>query len=217
LRGGNLVLQDTQTGTLWQQATGEAFQGPLKGKRLPRVNFQITSWGHWRADHPNTLAMVPDPRDMAAYQGMDQRISEPFWEMQPASMALRVDSRLPPHTMVLGIETDAASAYPIDTIKDELLISDRVGSVPVLIVYTPSTDTVRIFSRRLGQNVLEFKSTNQARMIDKETESEWNSDGKCLSGAHQGAELESLIVEPAFWFAWAEFHPGTAVYSHTSE
>lgn len=215
LRGGNLVLQDGQTGSLWQQATGEAFEGPLHGKRLPRVAFQITSWGQWRKDHPNTLAMAADPHDLAAYGAMDQRISEPFWEMQPAPLALRQDSRLPPHTMVLGIEADATSAYPIDVIKDEGLINDRIGSIPVVLVYTASTDTVRAFSRQVDQKVLEFKAAGETRMTDTETASQWNFDGKCESGKHKGEELKPLIVEPSFWFAWAEFHPGTVVFSES--
>jgi Protein of unknown function (DUF3179) len=217
LRGGNLVLKDDQTGTLWQQATGEAFKGPLEGKRLPLVPFQITSWGRWRGLYPNTLAMLPDPQNKAAYQSVDQRISEPFWEMQPAPMAFRTDPRLPPHTMIMGIEAERTCAYPIETIKDEGLINDQVGSLPVLIVYTASTDTVRAFSRRVGQRTLEFKTVGPATITDVQTGSQWNPDGECLSGKLKGESLTSLIVEPSYWFAWAEFHPKTSVFLPSSE
>lgn len=219
LRGGNLVLQDEQTGSRWQQLTGEAFEGPLTGKRLRRVAFQIASWEFWRSRHPDTLAMVPDPRDESRYATMDQRISEPFWDMQPAPMALRNDPRLPPHSVVLGIEnvTGGAGAYPIDAVKDAGIINDRVGSMPLLIVYTASEDTITCFARRLGQRVLKFKPAGPAEMSDVETGSVWNADGECLSGKLKGEKLESVILEPAFWFAWAEFHPDTAVYSPYSK
>lgn len=61
--GYNLVIQDQETQSRWQQATGEAFSGPLQGKRLPLVPFLVTAWGKWRADHPDTRAVVPDPED----------------------------------------------------------------------------------------------------------------------------------------------------------
>ena len=217
LRGGNLVLRDEQTGSQWQQATGEAFAGPLKGTHLPLLPFQIASWRTWRARHPDTLAMVPDPRDQPRYESMDQRISEPIWEMQPAPMALKLDARLPPHTMILGVESGNGSAYPIDGVKDEGIINDQVGTLPLLIVYTASEDTVTAFTRRIGQQVLTFDSVGSTGMTDTETSSAWNADGECLSGKLKGKRLEPVILEPAFWFAWAEFHPDTAVYSPFSK
>ena len=35
----NFVMQDVETGTWWQQVSGEAILGPLKGRRLQLVPF----------------------------------------------------------------------------------------------------------------------------------------------------------------------------------
>ncbi|MBI3047498.1 MAG: DUF3179 domain-containing protein [Acidobacteria bacterium] len=62
LRGMNFMMRDRETGSTWQQATGEAFDGPLKGKRLTIAPFELTTWEAWRARHPDTLALVPEAR-----------------------------------------------------------------------------------------------------------------------------------------------------------
>ena len=42
-------MLDRETGSRWQQATGECFEGPLQGKRLTLVPFLLTTRGEWRA------------------------------------------------------------------------------------------------------------------------------------------------------------------------
>src|SRR5712692_1322922 len=38
-RGSNLTFRDRETGSQWQQATGEAFAGSLKGRHLEMIPF----------------------------------------------------------------------------------------------------------------------------------------------------------------------------------
>jgi len=45
--GMNFTFADRETGTRWQQETGEAFEGPLKGSRLEIYPFLITTWKEW--------------------------------------------------------------------------------------------------------------------------------------------------------------------------
>jgi hypothetical protein len=33
-----------------------------------------------------------------------------------------------------------------------------------------------------------------------------------MSGRLAGTQLQSLILEPEYWFAWSEFHPDTTIY-----
>ena len=48
-----LVMYDHQTDTLWSGVTGEALQGPLKGKRLQvRTAGPKVRWRDWRAAYP---------------------------------------------------------------------------------------------------------------------------------------------------------------------
>lgn len=42
---GNLLLEDQQTHSWWEQSTGEAILGPLVGRKLQRLPFETTTLG----------------------------------------------------------------------------------------------------------------------------------------------------------------------------
>jgi hypothetical protein len=50
-------------------------------------------------------------------------------------------------------------------------------------------------------------------LVDRETGSRWNAYGLCIAGPLKGSRLESLVLEPEYWFAWSEFHRDTAVHA----
>lgn len=64
MRLGNLIAYDTNSDSLWLQETGEALEGPMKGKRLDFLNREQwqerVRWDEWRKIHPSTLVMVCD-------------------------------------------------------------------------------------------------------------------------------------------------------------
>ena len=50
-------MQDEETGTWWQQVSGIAIFGPLKGKRLEAVAWDEVSFGVWKMEHPHSLVL----------------------------------------------------------------------------------------------------------------------------------------------------------------
>ena len=57
--GGNEVFKDVETGSRWQQSTGEAISGPLEGSHLTLYPFILTTWKAWRTRYPNTTIVQP--------------------------------------------------------------------------------------------------------------------------------------------------------------
>jgi hypothetical protein len=57
----NEVQKDLETGSSWQQATGEAIDGPLKGTRLKLYPVVRTTWAEWRRRYPHTMVLKPLP------------------------------------------------------------------------------------------------------------------------------------------------------------
>ena len=57
--GTNYTIADRETGTRWQQETGEAIEGTLKGRRLEIHPFLITTWKAWRERNAKTIVMAP--------------------------------------------------------------------------------------------------------------------------------------------------------------
>ncbi len=219
LKGSNFFMRDRETGSDWQQITGECFEGPLKGKRLARVPFLVTTWGEWRAQHPQTLALVPEPAYKDNYQIMAHRIANlPYGSSRsPERGLIREDSRLPTYEQIVGVEVrDAQKAYPLALVRKQTVLNDKVGSTPVVLVYSAASDTTTAFSRVLRGRTLMFHAAKPGALdllVDNETGSKWTAYGECTAGKLKGQKLNPIIPLPSFWFSWAEFFPKTEVYS----
>ncbi len=133
-----------------------------------------------------------------------------------AQGALREDSRLPDYELIVGLETGGGrKAYPLEELRKQSVVNDQVGTMPVVLIHVSDSDTTTAFARRVAGRVLTFKPVgrNARELLDAETGSRWTAYGECTSGPLKGARLETLIPLPSFWFSWAEFFPGTGVYS----
>ena len=55
----NKLMFDSATDSLWNQLTGEAFSGPMakRGARLTMLPVVHTTFGRWRAEHPDTTVV----------------------------------------------------------------------------------------------------------------------------------------------------------------
>jgi hypothetical protein len=65
-QSGRPLLYDRKTRSLWlpEEEALACVNGPLKGTRLPAtLRPHQTTWGDWRAGHPQTLVLVGSDRD----------------------------------------------------------------------------------------------------------------------------------------------------------
>jgi len=60
-RASGTVADDLSTVTRWNMLTGEAVGGNLAGQRLVGLPFTATSWGSWRAAHPDAEVYAGPP------------------------------------------------------------------------------------------------------------------------------------------------------------
>jgi uncharacterized protein DUF3179 len=214
---GNEVFKDRGTGSRWQQSSLRAISGPLEGTRLQLYPFLLTSWGEWRRLHPDTLVLKPLP-------GYAERIPEKNKQIReglsgegaaPSDVTYR-DDRLKPKTMILGVDVDGDNkAFPLDALRRVRIVNDVLGGKPVIVVHQPSSDTTTAFVARANGRTLTFEaaSADASTLVDKETGSRWSAYGSCVSGPLKGSELEAIVLEPEYWFAWSEFHRDTKIYT----
>ena len=216
--GANEVQKDLETGSSWQQATGEAIDGPLKGTRLTLYPVVRTTWAEWRRRYPNTQVLQPLPGYAERMPSRSKRIKDNT-RVGPEGApngALTLDTRLPARETVAGLEVGRESvAYPFSELRRARVVNDRVGGLPIVIVHQPSSDTTTAFDARASGKVLTFQTANDeaSSMIDRETRSIWNAYGLCLEGALRGTQLKQVILVPQFWFAWSQFHQGTRIFT----
>src|SRR5262245_43443051 len=172
-------MRDEETRSWWQQVTGEAIQGPLKGSRLNPVFHDELSFAGWKREQPQGRVLKPDPRVASKYEAAD-------WEEKYATLPVvtPVDrgDKLPPRTLVIGVKVNGeAKAYPIAALEKQSPILDQLGDVPLLLVLGEDKKSVRVFERSVDGRALEFfvKHESQAlelplRLMDAETGATWD-------------------------------------------
>jgi len=219
LVGGNEVFQDQETGSRWQQSSQQAISGPLKGERLELYPFLLTDWAEWQRLHPDTLVLKPLPGYAERIPEKNEQIRQGLsGEGSAPAGVLRVDDRLKPKTMIVGLAVGGSDeAFPLSALRQERVINHELGGQPVVIVHQPSSDTTTVFLASAKGTRLKFTAANAdaTELIDEQTKSHWSPYGECISGALKGSKLKPLILEPEYWFAWSEFHPDTKIYGAT--
>ena len=228
----NFVMRDRQTRSLWQQATGEGYEGPLKGRRLAIYPFVISTWSEWRSEHPETLVLAPVPQDVEfvpqgggppinLYRLLWDRRQQEFQDQRasrggpPPGRLRRQDSRLLMYEQVVGLDTGGARrAYPVAVLKNERVVNDQLGNQPIVVLATANGEMVTAYDRVLGGRTLTFEHRRPAdQVVDVETGSRWNAFGECVAGRLRGRRLSVLTPMPSLWFSWAQFYPDTDVYT----
>ena len=208
----NFIMRDDETGTWWQQVNGKAIHGPLKGHQLKQVFHDEVSFAIWKRESPQGRVLKPVERVAAAneYEAAD-------WETRVGRMravaGTDIDKRLAPRTLVLGLEVAGKSvAYPLAALQKQSPIMDMIGSTPIMLVLGDDHRSARAFERVVDGRRLEFFQQTDRQLVDAETGSTWNFEGKAVAGPLTGRELKKIFVLEDFWFDWRIYHPDTTIY-----
>ena len=181
LWGNAMTWWDHDTGSVWSQPIGEAIAGPRKGATLELLPSTLTTWGAWRQEHPDGLAMDAP----GGGSGFDL-----------ADMAIVVD---------FGDDT---AAYLITSLRDLGPANDVVAGVPVAVVTDPTDpDTWAVFSRRLDNRTITLVVEN-GELKDLETGSLWDPvRGIALGGPLEDEVLDLLPGFTSFPADYFNFWP----------
>ena len=215
--GGNEVFRDGETGSRWQQSSLEAISRPMQGEHLTLYPLLLTSREGWHRLHPDTLVLKPLPGYAERIPAKNAQLRAGFsLERSAPDDVVRRDNRLRAYTKIIGLTVgDSSRAFPLDALDRVRIVNEELGGQPILVVHQPKSDTTTAFVARVNGVRLTFDEANAAatEVIDRETQSRWDAYGLCTSGKLKGTRLETLIMEPEYWFAWSEFHPATTIYS----
>jgi hypothetical protein len=199
----NFLMMDEETGSWWQQITGECILGPLRGKRLRRISSDELTLAIWRAERPASTIVKLDPRFRDHYPPSD-------WERNVERMPAPGSREL-----VVGIELGGASAaYPLAPLRVQSPVNTRIGGAPVLLLADDSGNSVRSFVRPVskGQALEFYRQPGGGSLVDSATGSVWNFAGRAVSGPLAGQSLAPVQNTKDYWFDWSRYHPGTTLY-----
>lgn len=218
----NKLMYDRQTGTLWNQLTGEPVNGPLVGSgiKLERLPVVITSWGNWLRAHPETRVLSLE----TGYQ-RDYTPGKPYGSYFASSETMfPVHQRskiLPEKSWIYALIVNGApKAYPLDRLKKDGIVNDELGGKPVLLVYEPGAEaqdrTVRAYDR--GDRVFSRSERSFLGLVflNDQDGKPWRVTEEALT-TPDGKSLPRLPGHLAYWFGWFSFYPRTAVYGEKGQ
>ena len=122
-------MRDEETGSWWQQVTGEAIFGPLKGQHLRSVFHDELTFGLWQQENPHGRVLRPDEA-----VARDGKYAPANWEERMAKVPVattQLDASFGARALVVGLTVNgAAIAYPFDALLKQSPILDDAGRVP---------------------------------------------------------------------------------------
>lgn len=206
LYDGLAVLQDKETGTLWNHVTGEAMHGPLMGSQLAASNLLQMNVAQALETDPSTRIAISDqPYNTRVIRLTDLRATlTPMFE---GTLGVEDDRR---DRMELGIgiwEGDRSRFYPMTTLRQSgNVLLDDFGGREILVYIDPTTSTPAVL----------YVDVDGAR---KEGRDIWLSDGSVIrSGVLYGPTGEPVTIERPFqlftrWYGFSLTFPDVDIYT----
>jgi hypothetical protein len=217
----NKLMYDRQTGTLWNQLTGEPVNGPLVGSgiKLERLPVVVASWGNWQRSHPETRVLSLETGFQRDYTpgkpyGPYFSTSGTMFPVHQRSQALPEKAWI--YALVVG---GVPKAYPLVRLLKEGIVNDELGGRNVLLVLEPGAEaqnrTVRAYDR--GDRVFSRNERSFLGVVflnDQEGQA-WRVGEETLTTT-DGKSLPRLPGHLAYWFGWFSFYPRTLVYGEAA-
>lgn len=207
----NFLMRDEETGSFWQQISGRAISGPMRGRQLPFVHSDELTFGLWRSENPAGTVLAPVAQFASQYESKD-------WDQRMKRVRTVVDTKgtgLEPRELIIGIEhAGQARAWILDRVLKAGLVHDFVGGTPVILAVGPDGKSVRAFEAAIpGQQAApDFYRDPSGSIMDSSTGSRWNFQGCAIEGPAGGQCLKQMAAIRDYWFDWRNYHPSTTVF-----
>lgn len=123
---------------------------------------------------------------------------------------------------VIGVAIgEATRAYPLYIMNGHEVVEDTLGGVPIAVTYSPLSDSVAVYDRRVGERVLHLHLSGVLHQANgllydaSDVPSLWRQlDGRAIAGpaAARGESLRPIAgVALTTWADWITTHPTTDV------
>lgn len=203
----NKLMYDRATQSLWNTIEGKPVIGPLAGNGIELESHAVvtTTWGEWRALHPDTKVLSLETGHRRDYgEGVAYRSY--FATDNLMFNVPQLDGRLANKDEVLIVRAEDYQNDPLAIsaryLKRNRVYQDKIGSTD-FVVLTDKSGGNRVYSA--GDN--SFTKLRDGKLLDK------NGVGWAVSEerlvAPTGEALERLPYHRIFWFAWFNTYPET--------
>ena len=121
--------------------------------------------------------------------------------------------------MVVVSISNQTKAYPLRILLYHEIVNDEAGGQPIFVTHCPLCNTAIVFSRKVGDDILDFGTTGRVRdsnlvMYDRQTESWWQQfTGDAIVGEYSGTLLEPLNSQMVSFAQFSKNYPQGLVLS----
>jgi hypothetical protein len=172
----NFLMRDKETGSWWQQITGLAVYGPMKGAALELVPSDELTFGEWKSEVTGGKVFAPVAKFAKEYDSN--------WEPEVAKLPVVISfpgTELKSRDVVVGLELEGTSrAYSWDSLSKQSPVMDRVHGTPLLVAVGPDGKSFRVFISRIDGKDAEFflKSEGEGVSADAGQTAETSNSNK---------------------------------------
>lgn len=211
---GNSVLIDRNSGSLWLQMLGMAFDGPLLARGMTTLPVFWTTWGAAKKVYPHAPVLAVPKEGVRAYArdpyGNYLKKGTYYDNDTLIYKVVRKDKRFPVKAPMLGMELNGLLlAVDIAYVKKKGLVNFFLGDEPMLAVHDRNLDVVRVYNRKLWDKPSLFVY-DQGQLTDIASRSIWNpATGKAVRGNMENASMQQYYGVYAMWFSWYSINPET--------
>jgi hypothetical protein len=152
----NMVMIDTQTKSIWQQATGECIYGELKGKKLRLLSGVNTNWSFWVNKYPNSeYALTCTEARQGYVSRKTMRIGLNFITPKVTPPGFTNLAELPTRETVFGISYNGVSrAYVKSDIENMSSFHDYFNDKKIHLHYDASSEYLMASSTDTNEQII---------------------------------------------------------------
>ncbi len=219
------VLYDEETLSLWDQVAGRPISGSALAADVELVPHLLlrTTWEDWSGRYPNTTVMSLDTGVLRNYDpgiALAAELAAPrplFPAPTPQPLSGGEAEQTVAKSLVVGLVLGGESrAYPVSLVEEAGVLHDTIAGQRVVIT-----------SRGPGRGVAAYRtgaitfahlagSLSAAEAVDADG-TRWFLDEEKLINVIDSVELRAVPLRIAYWFAWADAFPDTALVGADSE
>lgn len=212
----NKLMFDEDTGSLWSTLEGKPVIGELVGSdvQLQPRPVVTTTWGEWKAEHPQTTVLSLDTghkrdySDGAAYRdyfshdnlyfqvpGTDRRLRN-----KAEVLTLKVRAAVGPEEQPVAIAADFLKRSPVYLLE--------VGGRRMVVV-TSRQGANRVYALGTGSTTFQSRRPDDRTVVDGDGRPWQVTEDALVRRDDSAMRLPRMPAQRAFWFGWHAQYPTT--------
>jgi len=197
----NAMFEDKRTESWWQQSTGQAVTGRLKGVTLPEVSFEQMGLGQWFKLFPNGVVLQQDNNFRECYDSLAR-----YEKGKSKGSLSRKDSlSWKPQSWVVGVSVGQYSkAYDWNTLLEKRIINDQVGDKHIVLFLANDNKSFMAFERPKNDTFVLLNDTLLSAGMH------YNLIGQSMDD--KAVHLKRVSAYQEFWHSWKTTFPKTSKY-----